>query len=168
MKASLRIGIILLTLCACVGCDQVTKQIAHDHLLPGGTISLLNDTVRLEYTENPGAFLSLGQSLPEVVRHIVFIFGAIGVVCAVLVWALRAKGMSRARVVGAALMCGGALGNVIDRLTHAGSVVDFLNVGIGPVRTGIFNVADMVLIVGVGLMIYHSPRAPASKLPVQR
>lgn len=160
MRTTLRIGIILLTLFACVGCDQVTKRLARDHLSPGAPVSFLNDTLRLQYTENPGAFLSLGQGLPEMVRHVVFIFGGIVFVCVALLWAFRSKGVSRAQVIGAALMCGGALGNVIDRLTHDGRVVDFLNVGIGPLRTGIFNVADMALMVGVVLLI--------SKLPVQR
>ena len=104
MRASLRIGIILLTLIGCVGCDQVTKLIARDHLSPGATISLLSDTLRLQYAENPGAFLSLGQTLPEVVRHTLFVFGAIVFVCAALTWALRSKGLGRLQVVGAALM----------------------------------------------------------------
>lgn len=160
MRTTLRIGIILLTLFACVGCDQVTKRIAHHHLSLGATVSLLNDTVRLQYAENPGAFLSLGQGLPDAVRQTLFIFGAIVFVCVALLWALRSGKVGRLQVLGTALMCGGALGNVIDRLAHDGRVIDFLNVGIGPIRTGIFNVADMALLVGVGLLIL--------KLPVQR
>ena len=168
MKISFRIAVILLTLLGCVGCDQVTKLIARDHLAPDVRVSLLNDVVRLQYAENSGAFLSLGEGLPEVVRHTVFILGGLVFVVVALVWALRARNMSRARVVGAALMCGGALGNVIDRLAYDGRVVDFLNVGIGPVRTGIFNVADMALMLGVGLLMYRSARTRESKFPVQR
>jgi signal peptidase II len=51
--------------------------------------------------------------------------------------------------VSVALIVGGGVSNLIDRLRYGGYVVDFLNVGIGPVRTGIFNVADMAIMVGV-------------------
>jgi len=52
----------------------------------------------------------------------------------------------------AALVCSGGLGNLIDRIGRHGYVTDFLNVGIGPVRTGIFNVADFALMIGVVLL----------------
>ncbi|MEJ0007739.1 MAG: signal peptidase II [Steroidobacteraceae bacterium] len=57
--------------------------------------------------------------------------------------------MGRWQVTGLALFAAGGLGNLIDRITGDGRVTDFLNVGLGPLRTGIFNVADMTLMVGV-------------------
>jgi signal peptidase II len=51
------------------------------------------------------------------------------------------------------LFFAGGLSNLIDRLTLGGYVVDFMNIGIGPVRTGIFNVADMFVMAGGGLFI---------------
>ena len=50
--------------------------------------------------------------------------------------------------VAIALIVGGGVSNLIDRLRYGGYVVDFLNVGIGSLRTGIFNVADMAIMVG--------------------
>jgi signal peptidase II len=47
------------------------------------------------------------------------------------------------------LIVGGGVSNLIDRLRYGGYVVDFLNVGIGSLRTGIFNVADMAIMAGV-------------------
>jgi signal peptidase II len=61
--------------------------------------------------------------------------------------------MSASQIVGAALICGGGLGNVIDRVSQGGNVTDFLNVGVGSVRTGIFNFADMALMLGVALLV---------------
>ncbi len=55
------------------------------------------------------------------------------------------------QVLALSLMCAGGIGNVIDRWMY-GYAVDFLNVGIGPVRTGIFNVSDLALTTG-GLLI---------------
>jgi lipoprotein signal peptidase len=46
----------------CVGCDQVTKSAARRHLERGTTVSFFHDCVRLHYVENPGAFLSMGDS----------------------------------------------------------------------------------------------------------
>jgi len=57
-----------------------------------------------------------------------------------------------ARLLGVALIVAGGASNWIDRLV-IGSVVDFLNVGIGPVRTGIFNVADVAIMLGVMLIV---------------
>ena len=45
-------------------------------------------------------------------------------------------------------------GNLVDRLTQHGHVTDFLNVGVAGLRTGIFNLADFVLLLGLALSIY--------------
>jgi signal peptidase II len=139
---------------------------AREHLPPGEMISLLGDTLRLEYTENSGAFLSMGHALPSALRSALFICGAVLLVSAVLVWALRSRQLSRVGVIGAALVCGGGFSNVIDRVSYGGHVVDFLNVGIGSLRTGIFNVADMALMLGIALLLYG--RRPAQPAPVER
>jgi signal peptidase II len=60
------------------------------------------------------------------------------------------------------LIASGGVGNWIDRLTNDGRVTDFLNLGIGSLRTGIFNVADMVLMAGVALFLLGSRRPAAA------
>ena len=52
------------------------------------------------------------------------------------------------------------LGNLIDRLTHHGLVTDFLNLGFGALRTGIFNVADVAGVVGIAILVLR-PEARA-------
>jgi signal peptidase II len=54
-----------------------------------------------------------------------------------------------------ALVAGGGISNLIDRLLYNGRVTDFLNVGIGGVRTGIFNVADMAIMAGALLLLLN-------------
>lgn len=152
MKTNMRIAVILLTVFGCVGCDQVTKSIARNLLPPQQVISLFNDTVRLEHAENSGAFLSLGDTLSSTARRVLFTLGGAVVVIGTAVWAFRSRRMSAAQIVGAALICGGGLGNVIDRVSQ-GHVTDFLNVGFGTLRTGIFNVADMALMLGLALLL---------------
>ena len=64
-------------------------------------------------------------------------------------------------------MLAGGVGNLVDRVRE-GYVVDFLNMGIGPVRTGIFNVADVCIVVGMALLAwatYRQARKPVDAAP---
>jgi len=153
MKTNVRVAVILLTLFGCVGCDQVTKSLARNHLPSQQAISLLNDTVRLQHVENSGAFLSLGDTLSSTTRRLLFTLGGAGFVTGAAVWAFRSRRIGTVQIVGAALLCGGGLGNVIDRVLQDGTVTDFLNIGFGSIRTGIFNVADMALMLGLALLV---------------
>jgi signal peptidase II len=153
MKTTCRAAIILLITVGCVGCDQLTKSIARDHLPLRETVSLFKDTVRLERAENPGGFLSLGDKLSSTARRVLFTLGGALLVTGTALWAFASKRVHSTQIVGAALICGGGVANVIDRVAHGGSVTDFLNVGVGPIRTGIFNVADMALMLGIAMLV---------------
>jgi signal peptidase II len=120
------------------------------------------DTVRLELAHNPGAFLSLGAALPERTRRHLFTFGAGLVVVGTLCVALHRRSSSRAALA-AALLAGGGAGNLWDRLATGGYVIDFLNAGVGPVRTGIFNVADVALMAGALLLLLPRRRAGGAR-----
>jgi signal peptidase II len=63
------------------------------------------------------------------------------------------------QIVSLSLICGGGFGNLIDRLRYDGYVMDFLNIGIGPIRTGIFNVADVALMAGIALLVFQQRRS---------
>ena len=103
-----------------VGCDQATKQIAAQQLRGTPPISFMHDLVRLQYAENQGAFLGLGNSLSPELRF----------------WLL--------------------------------TVIDFLNLGLGSLRTGIFNIADVAITGGVVLLWTASFRkAPQSNEPTE-
>ena len=71
--------------------------------------------------------------------------------------AIRFK-WSRLAMVGLVLFLSGGASNLIDRFAF-GSVIDFLNVGFGPFRTGIFNVADIAIMLGVALLLFEGYRA---------
>ena len=64
--------------------------------------------------------------------------------------------------IGLCLIFGGGVSNLIDRVAR-GWVIDFLNVGIGSLRTGIFNVADMALMLGVAIVLLTGHRPPEAK-----
>jgi signal peptidase II len=157
-----RTGLVSLVFLACVGCDQITKGVAREHLLAGESHSFLGDTFRLIHAENSGAFLGLGDALPEHLRSAIFIVGA-AVLCLAALWAaLRARDLGRWQVVALSLIASGGISNWIDRLTNDGRVTDFLNLGVGGLRTGIFNVADMMLMVGV-VLYFISSRGRAAR-----
>jgi signal peptidase II len=156
-------GVVLLLaiMLACVGCDQASKLAARAQLRQRPVISLLGDTLRLQYIENQGAFLGLGGTLPEAVRHALFVVGVGGAVALLVGFALlrAARRASALQVVALALVCGGGVGNLIDRVARDGRVIDFLNLGVGPLRTGIFNVADIALLAGAALLAWSSRAA---------
>jgi signal peptidase II len=159
MRLIPRFLVVTLTLLSCVGCDQVSKSAARALLASGVAESFLGDALRLQLVENPGSFLSLGASLPEHLRFALFT-GAVAVLLLCLVGAsLFATRLGFWRFIALAFIAGGGISNLIDRLMYGGRVTDFLNVGIGSLRTGIFNVADMAILTGALLLIL-TPRAP--------
>lgn len=153
MKFSKRLTLIFIVLIFCVGCDQATKSIAISNLPEMKTFSYFGDTLRLQLTYNRGAFLSIGSSLPDVLRHLIFTVGICFFLLCILTFALLTKDGTFSVVLAISLFFAGGVGNLIDRINHDGSVVDFINIGIGPLRTGVFNVAD-VAIMGGSLLLF--------------
>jgi signal peptidase II len=73
-------------------------------------------------------------------------------------FSLLSKSGAFSVVLAVSLFIAGGVGNLIDRIMHNGSVVDFLNVGIGPLRTGIFNFADVFVMGGSMLLLCYALR----------
>ena len=154
MTTPKRLLLVLAILFSCVGCDQATKSVAKAYLSETHAVVLLGDTVRLQVAKNYGAFLSLGSSIGESSRGMLLSVVVGLVLAALLAYLFISKPQNPIVGVSIALIVGGGVSNLIDRLRYGGYVVDFLNVGIGPVRTGIFNVADMAIMVGVVLWAF--------------
>lgn len=159
-------------LASCVGCDQVTKLVAASQLKDGGVLSYGGDVFRLAYAENRGAFLGFGSTWPEPWRWLAFTLLATLVVVASLFWLvsrmLEHRSSRRFALAewSMALIAAGGLGNLVDRVLRDGHVIDFMNLGVGSLRTGIFNVADVQIMVGLGLLML-SPRPKVEAAPVE-
>lgn len=153
MNTVKRVLLLLCVLVVCVGCDQTTKVLAETSFPSDHGLSFLADTVRLQVAHNDGAFLSLGGTLPESFRVAALRGGVAAMLAVLLVYALFSKGIERHIMFAASLIFSGGVSNLIDRFVHDGYVVDFLNLGVGPLRTGIFNVADIAITAGTLLLL---------------
>jgi signal peptidase II len=132
-----------------VGLDQLTKAAARAWLAPRPPITLLGGVVRLAHSQNVGAFMGMGSALPPLWRTLLFGVFAGVLLIGVAAYVFAAPDLVPSDVAAASLLVGGGLGNLIDRITQQGIVTDFLNVGIGRLRTGVFNVADLAIVLGV-------------------
>jgi signal peptidase II len=164
MKLFPRALVFTLVLAASVGCDQATKVIATSSLKGTGLHSYLGDTFRLQFATNEGAFLSLGASLSTEMRYWVLTVAVGLLLLGIAVYALASKKLDAWQIGGYALIAGGGFSNWVDRARFGGQVVDFMNMGVGPLRTGIFNVADLAILAGIGvLMIVGSAQEKRAK-----
>lgn len=148
-----RLFLIVIILLSCVGCDRITKVAAHKYLAFSQPISYAGDFFRLQYSENHGAFLSLGAALPAGLRFWLLVVLTGASVSAMLVFILVKRSLSPFFAMAFSLIIGGGVGNLIDRTFNNGTVIDFMNVGVGSLRTGIFNVADVAIMLGTAMLI---------------
>ena len=148
-----RLTLALAILSSFIGCDQATKQYAAETLQHVEPQSYLGDTVRLEYALNPGGFLSLGSQLSPTVRFGVFVGFNLCVMTAVIVFLFFQWNARLTVFVSLTYVLAGGIGNLIDRISNNGLVTDFLNIGVGPLRTGIFNVADVGVMFGAAVLV---------------
>jgi signal peptidase II len=152
--------LVFLLVCT-VGCDQISKHVARVQLNQTASITLSGGLVELRLAENPGSFLSFGALLPNPARFTVFTLGiGFGLV------ALAAYLLSRARLdlwrfIGFSLVLAGGLSNLLDRLWRHGQVTDFITIHIGPFHTGVFNAPDVLIMIGIGTMIFTFWKRPS-------
>jgi len=165
MKTRQKIFLFCLFSLLFIGCDQVTKNLAKDHLVEGVSTSYLNDMVRLIYVQNTGAALGLGDDLhPQLSFWLLSIFPLV-VLSGLCFYALKnARTMRSLELLSFCLIFAGGIGNIIDRILYDRHVTDFLNVGFGDIRTGIFNFADMCVTSGViGLLFVRLTKSKSKE-----
>jgi signal peptidase II len=152
MSRTSRMRLMLVLLVTLVGCDQASKHYAVTHWKGQPRQSYVNDVFRIEYAENEGAFLSMFGTQSPAVRYAILVVGnGIGmVILAVLL--LGVSQIDRWSYVAWTLVFVGGVGNLIDRI-RIQAVIDFLNLGLGNLRTGIFNVADIAITAGFIMLV---------------
>jgi signal peptidase II len=161
MKDLRRVLILCLFLAGTAACDRATKHFAMTTLAGAPDQAFLAGTVRLTYHENPGAMLGLGAGWTPGTRTAIFQIGNGLFLLATALLTLRGS-FSRLGQVGLLLLLAGGVSNLVDRVA-LGRVIDFLNVGIGPLRSGIFNVADVAILAGTAVLLFDTYRANRAK-----
>jgi signal peptidase II len=131
--------------------DVVTKAVAERVLVRGIPHEVLGDTLRFTQVYNPGA--AFGLNLGPQSR---WIFAGLTLVALVILGKLyrTTRVAHTARTIALALVCAGAIGNLLDRVRSFFGVVDFIDVGLGDARWPTFNVADMAVSVGAALLAW--------------
>jgi signal peptidase II len=148
--------------------DVVTKAIAERTLMRGIPHEVLGNTLQLKLVYNPGA--AFGLDLGPNSRWIFAVLTVVALFILARLYRTTRVG-DATRVAALALVCAGAVGNLIDRVRSVFGVVDFIDVGVGSARWPTFNVADMAVSVGAGLLAWvlwqedESMQAAASAMP---
>ncbi|TAK07866.1 MAG: signal peptidase II [Candidatus Manganitrophaceae bacterium] len=160
MRRPRKIFLMIAVLLSTVGLDQITKMIARTEIESRSPILLFGGILRLQYVENPGAFLSLGAGLSERTRFWLFTVIVGSFLAGLFLYLLLNRHLNSIDVTALSLILGGGVGNLIDRLFRDDRVIDFMVIGLGPLRTGVFNMADVAITVGVGLLFWAGIRSP--------
>jgi signal peptidase II len=130
--------------------DWGTKQLAVDRLSPALVQhSVLGDFVCFTLAYNPGAAMSLSLGEYSRVGFTLLSIAALAILGRLY---RNAHRDDRSLAMALALVCGGAAGNLIDRLRSARGVVDFIDVGVGDYRFWTFNLADVGVTVGAAAL----------------
>lgn len=158
LKKQLTVSLIIII--SIIASDQITKFLAVKYLKPGEheiaqTINVVGDLFILQYAENRGAFLSMGKALPEALWVILFAVIPAIFLIGLFVYIVKHREQTMTELIIFSGIVAGGLGNLYDRILY-GYVVDFMNFGIGNLRTGILNIADIPITMGIiYLLIYY-------------
>lgn len=150
---ALTAGLLALAL----GLDRLAKIAAEAWLSGREPIRLFWDTVVFVLARNDGAFLGMGGDWPLLLKGPLLL----GLPMLLCLWGLGwcwARESSLPRLAGIVCLVGGGMGNLLDRAFLDFQVVDFVNFGIGPLRTGIVNVADLFVTAGALWLVWLSFR----------
>jgi signal peptidase II len=140
--------------------DQLTKLMVQQTFRLYDQVELIGSYVRLTYIHNPGA--AFGIHLGDYSRPIFLVLSLVALAAlAGMYWVTPIR--DRVRLAAIALICGGAIGNLIDRVRSEQGVVDFLDVGVGDLRWPVFNIADIAVTTGaifLALSLWQEEQRP--------
>ena len=146
-----RWGLFLAIGLAIVVADQATKALVTATLRPGESRAIVDDLLRIVFSQNSGALFGLFKD-----NAAMFGVVSLAVIALIVIYHARAGG-SLYMTVTLGLLLGGAIGNMLDRL-RLGYVVDFVDGGIGNVRWYTFNVADAAITLSILLLLLAAVR----------
>lgn len=159
---NLRWSVLIFLLTLNFGCDQISKKIVRTNISDYEHISVIKNRFTLTKVENSGAFLSLGDQMPYVFRLLILnalpaLFLGYG-----LYYLFSRRNLSLSMQIALCFLIGGGIGNLYDRIVH-GSVTDFMHIDFYLFQTGVFNFADISIMIGIGILLVQSIRGNITK-----
>jgi signal peptidase II len=146
-----------LLLVLCVAGDRAAKDAA-ESLRGKPPVVIAGGVITLSYAENSGALMSIGAGLPERTRFFVFTAGVGVLLAGIAAMLVFAPALPRPLVIAFSLILAGGGSNLFDRISNDGRVVDFIMLGAGVFRTGIFNLADIAIVLGATVLLLTMAR----------
>ncbi len=161
MNARLRAALLITGI---VALDRATKLYIRTRVSAFDVYPVIPGFFNIVHTENPGAAFGMFSDSPTEWRGILLVGISLGVMAIIgtMLWRMAAAPHSRLMLIGLALVFGGALGNLWDRLFR-GTVTDFLQLFFGSYEFPSFNVADSAITIGAGLLIVDLWRSRKTK-----
>ena len=143
---------IVLVVFFSIGCDQISKRIVRNNMNKNEIIHLLKDNIVLKRAENTGVAFGLGANSPLYLKIFYLELIPISILLFLFRTVVIDKEFSKLTITGAAFVIGGAFGNLLDRMLY-NSVTDFIQLNVGADKTVIFNIADILVVLGMILVI---------------
>jgi len=151
-KYFFRFLIVSISILVLVGCDQTTKKVAQAELKNTDKTEIAG-IINLQYIENDGGMLSLGNKLPQEIKFIVFILVVSIFLIILFIYILKNQREVFLKQSALVLILSGGLGNLIDRVFNNGNVIDFIRIRLPLVESGIFNIADFYVTLGFVMIL---------------
>lgn len=152
---TLRMFVILSMVMMNVGCDQLSKSMVREKIAYHETIEVFGDNLILMKVENTGAFLGVGATFHPLLKNILLLTLPVIVLIVMLGIVMLNTQLPKEIIFGLSCIIGGGVGNIFDRITY-GSVTDFMHMDFGIFRTGIFNMADVSILLGTICIFVYS------------
>jgi len=154
LKNPVKICIALIVIFINIGCDQITKEKIRDTMVDKEVIQIVENHFILTKVENKGAALGLFANFPPVFKTMLLKIFPLLVLFSIFGYILKEVKIPTILLVGLSFIIGGGIGNIYDRILY-NSVTDFMFIEFGSFHTGIFNMADVSIVVGTLFILFN-------------
>ncbi|MBW1295061.1 signal peptidase II [Aquimarina litoralis] len=155
ISQKIRILLIFCLVLINVSCDQISKTVVRNTIAKDQKIEVLKDNFILTKVENSGAAYSLGADLAPSSKILLLQILPVLVLLFLLRLIIIKTNYSKETILGFTFIIGGGIGNLYDRIVH-GSVTDFMIMDLGIIKTEIFNMADVSIMLGSFIILITS------------
>lgn len=150
-----RIALTVITVLLIISVDQFSKNLIRTNIGILEKVAVIEPYISFLRVENSGAFLSSGEDVEQGKKYLFLtLFPSIGLLITLVISIYRNKQLAYCTSLGLNLLIGGGISNIIDRFIYK-SVTDFIHISIGPIKMGIFNIADTAIFIGMILLLRH-------------